>query len=226
MHHTTTLGPRKRGKSRTWASPPLIIVDLFSESADRSHAGIHSPGWEEPCAAAQLPTRFPQVSVREAAAVALIVQQRVKYCFVAGTLWRTLRHFSMPVTTRWLLQNTTARPFKSLRYFSTWNVCVCVCACLNVFGVNFLTCDEDVIPQQTWMGGWVGGRWRKNPGKSSHSGLNKLIFFSVESCWLSSPSVCVLQHGSLVPLTLTKLRHAGVSSHFFVLFFPRSKFVL
>lgn len=162
------------------------------------------------------------MSAHETAAVALIVQQRVKYCFVAGTLWRTLHHFSMPVTTRWLLQNTTARPFKSLRYFSTWSVCVC----LNVFGVNFLSCDEDLIPQQTWMDGWVGGRWRKNPGKSSHSGLNKLIFFSVESCWRSSPRVCVPQHGSLVPLTLAKLGHTGVSSHFFVLFFPRSKFVL
>lgn len=43
-------------------------------------------------------------------------RQRVKCWFVAGILWRTLRHFSMPVTTRWLLQSTTARPFNSPRY--------------------------------------------------------------------------------------------------------------
>lgn len=48
-------------------------------------------------------------------------RERVKCCFVAGILWRTLHHFSMPVTTRWLLQSTTARPFKSLLYFTTWS---------------------------------------------------------------------------------------------------------
>lgn len=35
------------------------------DSEDRSHAGVHSPGWEEPCTAAQLSTGLPQVSVQQ-----------------------------------------------------------------------------------------------------------------------------------------------------------------
>lgn len=41
-------------------------LSLFGfESENRSHAGVHAPGWEEPCTAAQLPTGLPQVSIQE-----------------------------------------------------------------------------------------------------------------------------------------------------------------
>lgn len=138
--------------------------------------------------------------------VLLLVYRRwewVKRCFVAGILWRTLRHFSMPVTTRWLLQSTTARPFKSLLYFTTWSFWVFkrVWSWLS----QLWGCDS-TTSLHGLMEGWMD-RWRrKNPGKSSHSSLNKLIFFHVESCWTSSPGVGVLQHSSLVPLTLNSHR--------------------
>lgn len=126
--------------------------------------------------------------------------ERVKCCFVAGILWRTLRHFSMLATTRWLLQSTTARPFKSLLYFTTWSFWVFTCVWSRLSQL-WWGCDSHSKP--AWTDRWMDGWRRKNPWKLSHSSLNKLIFFHVESCWTSSPSVGVLQHSSLVPWLLT-----------------------
>lgn len=88
--------------------------------------------------------------------------ERVKCCLLAGILWRTLRHFSMPVTTRWLLQNTTARPFKRLLYFTTW----CFWVFKSVWSrLSQLWGCDSTTSLHGLMEGRKDGWRRKNPGK-------------------------------------------------------------
>lgn len=150
-------------------------------------------------------------------------REPVKCCLVAGILWRTLRHFSMPATTRWLLQSTTVRPFKRLLY-AFW-------AFGRESGVDVLNSDEDGIPQQAcvdrWKDGSMEGRTdglrRKIPESRHTRASTKLIFFhggaaeAAPPAWAFPTRLCS-------PFD-TSLPQAGVLV-FLCFVFPRSKIVL